>query len=113
MAHYTSFVSAEAFDLLLSINFLAMIIIGGLGSVMGSLMGTVFILVLPEFMQGVVRFVQSLGFGQSSGFTEGLAYMKEMAIGMAIVLFLIFEPDGLAARWRKIKAYWKLYPFSY
>jgi len=113
MAHYTSFVSAEAFDLLLSINFLAMIIIGGLGSVMGSLMGTVFILVLPEFMQGVVRFVQSLGFGQGSGFTEGLAYMKEMAIGMAIVLFLIFEPDGLAARWRKIKAYWKLYPFSY
>jgi branched-chain amino acid transport system permease protein len=113
MAHYTSFVSAEAFDLLLSINFLAMIIIGGLGSVMGSLMGTVFILVLPEFMQGVVRFVQSLGVGQSSAFTEGLAYMKEMAIGMAIVLFLIFEPDGLAARWRKIKAYWKLYPFSY
>jgi branched-chain amino acid transport system permease protein len=90
-----------------------MIIIGGLGSVMGSLMGTVFILVLPEFMQALVRFVQSLGFGQGSAFTEGLAYMKEMAIGMAIVLFLIFEPDGLAARWRKIKAYWKLYPFSY
>ena len=71
MAHYTSFVSAEAFDLLLSINFLAMIIIGGLGSVMGSLMGTVFILVLPEFMQGIVRFVQSLGFGQGSGFHRG------------------------------------------
>ena len=113
MAHYTSFVSAEAFDLLLSINFLAMIIIGGLGSVMGSLMGTVFIIYLPEFMQAVVRFVQSLGYGQSSGFNEGLAYMKEMAIGLAIVLFLIFEPDGLAARWRKIKAYRKLYPFSY
>ena len=113
MAHYTSFVSAEAFDLLLSINFLAMIIIGGLGSVMGSLMGTVFILYLPELMQSIVRWVQSMGFTQSAGFTEGLAYIKEMAIGLAIVLFLIFEPDGLAARWRKIKAYWKLYPFSY
>ncbi len=113
MAHYTSFVSAEAFDLLLSINFLAMVIIGGLGSVMGSLMGTVFILFLPEFMQGVVRIVQGLGIGQSAAFTEGLAYLKEMAIGLAIVLFLIFEPEGLAARWRKIKAYWKLYPFSY
>jgi len=113
MAHYTSFVSAEAFDLLLSINFLAMVIIGGLGSVMGSLLGTAFILVLPEFLQFLVRLTQSLGVTQSSGFTEGLAYMKEMAIGLAIVLFLIFEPEGLAARWRKIKAYWKLYPFSY
>ena len=113
MAHYTGFVSAEAFDLLLSINFLAMIIIGGLGSVMGSLMGTVFILLLPEFMQGSVGFIQKLGIGQSAAFTEGLAYLKEMAIGLAIVLFLIFEPDGLSARWRKIKAYWKLYPYSY
>jgi branched-chain amino acid transport system permease protein len=33
--------------------------------------------------------------------------------GLAIVLFLIFEPDGLAARWRTIRNYWKLYPFSY
>jgi branched-chain amino acid transport system permease protein len=113
MAHYTSFVSAEAFDLFLSVNFLAMIIIGGLGSVMGSLMGTAFILFLPELMQGVVRWIQSLGLAQGANFNEGLAYLKEMAIGLAIVLFLIFEPDGLAARWRKIKAYWKLYPFSY
>lgn len=113
MAHYTGFVSSEAFDLLLSINFLAMVIIGGLGSVMGSLMGTAFILFLPETMQGIIRWIQGLGIAQSAAFTEGLAYMKEMAIGLAIVLFLVFEPDGLAARWRKIKAYWKLYPFSY
>ena len=98
---------------MLSINFLAMVIIGGLGSVMGSLMGTAFIMLLPEFMQGSVGYVQKLGLGQGAAFNEGLAYMKEMAIGLAIVLFLIFEPDGLAARWRKIKAYWKLYPFSY
>lgn len=113
MAHYTGFVSSEAFDLLLSINFLAMIIIGGLGSVMGSLMGTAFIILLPEVMQSGVRFIQGLGIGQGAGFTEGLAYLREMAIGLAIVLFLLFEPDGLGARWRKIKAYWKLYPFSY
>jgi branched-chain amino acid transport system permease protein len=113
LAHYTGFVSSEAFDLLLSVNFLAMVIIGGLGTVMGSLMGAVFILFLPEALQILVRFIQGLGIGQSAAFTEGLAYMKEMAIGLAIVLFLVFEPDGLAARWRKIKAYWKLYPFSY
>jgi len=38
---------------------------------------------------------------------------KEMTIGAVIVLFLMFEPDGLAHRWRQIRAYWKLYPFSY
>ncbi len=113
MAHYTGFVSAEAFDLLLSVNFLAMVIIGGLGSIMGSLLGTIFIFLLPEVMLGAVQKIQALGIGQGASFNEGLAYLKEMAIGLAIVLFLVFEPDGLAARWRKIKAYWKLYPFSY
>jgi branched-chain amino acid transport system permease protein len=44
---------------------------------------------------------------------QNVSYLREMAIGGVIVLFLIFEPDGLAHRWRQIKAYWKLYPFSY
>jgi len=39
--------------------------------------------------------------------------MKEIAIGLVIVLFLICDPDGLAHRWQLIKAYWKLNPFSY
>ena len=39
--------------------------------------------------------------------------MKMGVFGLAIVLFLIFEPDGMAARWHHIKNYWKLYPFSY
>lgn len=113
LAHYIGFVSGEQFDLLLSVNFLAMIIIGGLGTVMGSLLGTIFILILPEAMLSLVQQIQALGIGKGASFNEGLAYLKEMAIGAAIVLFLVFEPDGLAARWRKIKAYWKLYPFSY
>ncbi len=51
--HYLGFVSAEAFNLLLSIQFLGMVIIGGLGSVMGSLLGTIFMVLLPEVMMGV------------------------------------------------------------
>ncbi|WP_440996255.1 branched-chain amino acid ABC transporter permease [Arhodomonas sp. SL1] len=108
-AHYLSFVSAEGFTIVLSIQFLGMIIIGGLGSVMGTLMGTAFMVLLPEVMEwssGAVSVV-------FPGFSQGLSYLREMAIGLAIVLFLIFEPDGLAHRWKLIKAYWKLYPFSY
>lgn len=108
-AHYLGFVSAEGFTILMSIQFLAMIIIGGLGSVMGALLGTAFMVLLPEVMETLVQAVGPT----APGLTQGLAYMKEMSIGLAIILFLIFEPDGLAHRWKMIKAYWKLYPFSY
>ncbi len=107
--HYLGFVSAEGFTLLLSIQFLGMVIIGGLGSVMGSMLGTIFMVLLPEVMEFGVHLVGS----NSTALTQALAYIKEMAIGLAIILFLIFEPDGLAHRWRMIKNYWKLYPFSY
>ncbi len=109
---YLGYVSVEAFDILLSIQFLGMIIIGGLGSIAGTLMGTAFMVLLPEVMEQLVA-----GIGQVAGdvpaLNSGLAYLKQMSIGLAIVLFLIFEPDGLIHRWRLIKAYWKLYPFSY
>ncbi len=111
--HYLSFVSVEGFDILLSIQFLGMIIIGGLGSIMGSLMGTAFLVLLPEIMEHAVSTVGKTDWGNAPWLRDGLAYFKEMAIGLAIILFLIFEPDGLAHRWRLIKAYWKLYPFSY
>ena len=40
-------------------------------------------------------------------------FLREIAIGLIIIAFLMFEPDGLAHRWRQIKTYWKLYPFSH
>lgn len=111
-AHYLQFVSVEGFTILLSIQFLAMVIIGGLGSVMGTLMGTVFMVLLPEVMETLAHLIGLTGIGGQT-LKSGLPYLKEAAIGLAIILFLIFEPDGLARRWRLIKSYWKLYPFSY
>ncbi len=111
--HYLGFVSVEGFTILLSIQFLAMIIIGGLGSVMGTLMGTAFMVLLPEVMEGLADFVAGLSGLEVGVLSTTIPYLKEAAIGLAIILFLIFEPDGLANRWRLIKSYWKLYPFSY
>ncbi len=111
--HYLQYVSVEAFDILLSIQFLGMVIIGGLGSVMGSLLGTIFMVLLPETMTWAVDAMRATDWGNIPSIVNGLAFLKQAAIGLAIVLFLIFEPDGLAHRWRQIKAYWKLYPFSY
>jgi branched-chain amino acid transport system permease protein len=112
-AHYLGFVSVEGFDILFSIQFLAMIIIGGLGSVMGTLMGTVFMVLLPEAMGGLAKMLSGSTIDRLLSLGEGIVFLREMAIGAAIVLFLIFEPDGLAHRWRQIRAYWKLYPFSH
>ncbi|MHC8508856.1 MAG: branched-chain amino acid ABC transporter permease [Rhodospirillales bacterium] len=107
--HYLGFVSAEGFTILLSIQFLAMIIIGGLGSVTGAVMGTVFILMLPQAME--------VAAGGAAGIfpvlERGVPYIKEMSVGLAIVLFLIFEPEGLIHRWRLIRASLKLFPFSH
>ena len=111
--HYLGFVSAEGFTIMLSIQFLAMIIIGGLGSVQGALMGTVFMVFLPEFLETVVGLMAGTSWGNIPAVTNGLAFLKEMAVGLVIILFLVFEPEGLAHRWKQVKAWWKYYPFSY
>ena len=74
-----------------------------------SMLGTAFILLLPQVMQaGASTFADFFPAMQ-----QGVAYIKEMSIGAAIMLFLIFEPEGLIHRWRLIRASFKLYPFSY
>ncbi|MFT5789722.1 MAG: branched-chain amino acid transport system permease protein [Shewanella sp.] len=112
-AHYLGYVSAEGFTILMSIQFLAMVIIGGLGSIKGTLMGVVFMVLLPEMLETMVSLMQYTAWGDIPMVTDGLAYIKEMAIGLVIILFLIFEPEGLAHRWAQIKNYWKFYPFAY
>jgi branched-chain amino acid transport system permease protein len=112
-AHYQQVVSNEGFAIDRSILFLAMVIIGGLGSVMGSLMGTVFMVLLPEAMEWVSALLRGGPIDQALALRNNIAFLREIAIGLVIVFFLVFEPDGLAHRWRRIKAYWKLYPFSH
>jgi branched-chain amino acid transport system permease protein len=112
-AHYLLFVSVEAFNILFSIQFLGMVIIGGLGSVMGSLMGAAFMVLLPEVVQGLADALSGSALDRVLKVGASISYLREMAIGAAIILFLIFEPDGIAHRWRLIKAYWKLYPYSH
>jgi branched-chain amino acid transport system permease protein len=112
-AHYQLVVSNEGFGIDRSILFLAMVIIGGTGSIMGTLMGTAFVVLLPESMQWVSEALRGSIVDQVLQLKNNLTFLREIAIGLIIILFLIFEPDGLAHRWRQIKAYWKLYPFSH
>jgi len=112
-AHYQLVVSNEGFGIERSILFLAMIIIGGTGSIMGTLMGTAFVVLLPESMEWLSMALKGGAIDRALSLNNNLTFLREIAIGLIIIGFLIFEPDGLAHRWRQIKAYWKLYPFSH
>jgi branched-chain amino acid transport system permease protein len=112
-AHYQLVVSYEGFGIERSILFLAMIIIGGTGSIMGTLMGTAFVVLLPEVMEWVSSVLAGGAIDHALGLKTNITFLREIAIGVIIIVFLVFEPDGLAHRWHQIKAYWKLYPFSH
>ena len=111
--HYLGFVSIEEFNIQLSITFLAMIIIGGLGSIRGSMMGAAFMVLLPEFMDWGTRSLADSYIDNLLSLSDALPFIKEASIGLVIILFLIFEPNGLAYRWGQIRSWFKLYPFSY
>lgn len=113
MGHHLTFVSTEGINILLSIQFIAMIIIGGLGTISGSLMGAAFMVLLPEALELAVGALKHSGWIASPAILGGVNYLREAAVGFVIVAFLILEPRGLAHRWQSIKAYWKLYPFSH
>ncbi len=112
-AHYQLVISQEGFGIERSILFLAMIIIGGTGSIMGTLMGTAFVVLLPELMEAISLHLKGGAIDQALSLNNNITFLREIAIGSIIIAFLMFEPDGLAHRWRQVKAYWKLYPFSH
>jgi branched-chain amino acid transport system permease protein len=107
---YLSFVSVEGFPFLLSIEALAILIVGGLGSALGAVLGTVFIMLMPE----AARLVFSLFSTQLEAvFTTGAQELKSMLYGLAIILFLRFQPRGLVGAWHDIKRTWVNWPLRY
>ena len=108
-AHYRGIISWERFTVETSILYLAMIIIGGLGSVSGSIYGAAFMTLLPALLSNLSRAAS----GVMPGFAGYLPYIQQGAFGLAIVLFLILEPEGIVKLWRNLKDYFRLWPFSY
>ena len=102
-------VTPEHFPFHLSIQYLAMVIVGGLGSVLGSVFGAIFMTLVPEILN-VLSGALVESFKLSS---QVFIPLKEVVFGSLIVVFLIFEPLGLAEIWRRVKAFFLLWPFSY
>lgn len=110
-AYYMMSISPELFNLTYSIEYLAMVIIGGLGSIPGSIFGAVFITILNEILKWISEV--AIRTGSLKGITLTIAPVREFFFGLAIVLFIIFEPKGLAEVWRIVRSSFRLWPFSY
>lgn len=101
-----TFFDPVSFNLLLSIRYIAAILIGGVATISGAILGALFVSLLPRFSQELSRSMESF-IELSPELVEGLLY------GALIVGFLILEPRGLFGLWVRIRNYWKAWPFSY
>jgi branched-chain amino acid transport system permease protein len=109
---YQQFVQPDSFNLVLSIQFIAMIIVGGVGTLFGSVLGAVFVGAVPQL---VSKYSSSIPFVVQEAGAGGLTVfqLNQIIFGLLIVFFLVIEPRGLAAVWLRLKAYFRAWPFSY
>jgi branched-chain amino acid transport system permease protein len=110
MAHWSVSISPDNFSFTESILYVGMIIIGGLGTTLGPILGVVLIRLLQVGVTQATPWLQSALPDMPNGFATGIT---PMLFGLIIVLFLIFEPRGLAHRWLLFKSSYRLWPFSY
>ena len=138
-ASFAGKLPASQFSLVLSVEFIAILLIGGVGTVSGTVMGTFFVVLSPKFVESftdwlsdktdgagvsakVAEVVISTGPGnqgpissatQTPGYPLNVFDWNLVLYGVLIIIFLIFEPLGLYGIWVKIRNYWKRWPFSY
>jgi branched-chain amino acid transport system permease protein len=109
LAHYNKWIVPGSFDISLSIAYIAMIIMGGLGTVLGTVLGAILITGIPHGIVYVVDLLKA-AYPALSGF---IVDFKLGIFGLIIVLTLLFEPKGLFGIYARVKVYWKTWPFKY
>ncbi|MGH2847845.1 MAG: branched-chain amino acid ABC transporter permease [Thermoleophilaceae bacterium] len=110
---YQQFVSPSEWSLFLSIQYIAIIIVGGVGTIFGSVLGALFLGGLPSLIERYSDSIPGVSTGAGGEGFISVFSLNQVIFGALIVLFLIFEPRGLAAIWLRVKGYFKSWPFSY
>ncbi|MCC5949123.1 MAG: branched-chain amino acid ABC transporter permease [Nitriliruptoraceae bacterium] len=95
--------------LLLSVQFLAIILIGGVATISGPIIGASFVVLMPRLVQAYAGSIPFVG----SGSLLSVQQLEGILFGVLIVLFLVLEPRGLFGLWLRVRNYWKAWPFSY
>jgi branched-chain amino acid transport system permease protein len=107
-AYYRGFVSVEAFSLFLTIQYLAMVIVGGMGSLLGALLGAAFVTLFPYVIESAL-----LALPGAQSYASLLFAVNYSAFGLVMILFLVLEPLGLVGIWHRIQSYFQLWPFKH
>lgn len=104
------FVNIDVFALILSIEALAIIILGGLGSIAGAILGAIFLSLLPEAIR---LFFDAFADTNSSFYTTYVYEIRGITYGIVIIAFLRLKPEGLIGLWRDVRKYWSNWPLAY
>ena len=107
-AHYTEIVTWERYTLDISVTYVGMIIVGGLGCIAGSIYGAAFLMLVPPLLSALADAVRDT----APFLADQLPALQNAAVGVVIVLFLLFEPRGLDRLWRRVKEYVATWPRS-
>jgi len=107
LVHYVAFATVDQFPFMNSVWYLGMLIVGGMGSTTGVIFGVVSLKLLDELVV-IVGPMLAVAVAPQAAASLGLIMR-----GLVIIIFLIFEPRGLAHRWEMVKAYYRLWPFSH
>jgi branched-chain amino acid transport system permease protein len=110
--YYLGVANYEQFQLGTSIDYLAMIIIGGLGSVLGSIFGAIFVTLLPILIRYTMEVSGGLLFSAAE-VRNIIPNLRLILFGGLIIFFLVVEPEGLNRLWRNIRSYFRVWPFAY
>ena len=110
--YFLGIANYEQFQIGVSIDYLAMIIIGGLGSVLGSIFGAIFVTLLPIVIRYAMEAFGGIFFSQQTVLNL-IPNLRLMLFGALIIVFLIVEPEGLNRLWRNIRSYFRVWPFAY
>jgi len=102
LAHKIGYLAPDGFTLLISIQLLIMVVVGGLGSLQGVIYGAIFIGFLPQVI-AILRDTLPASISQIPGLEPGI-------FGLILILFLIYEPQGIHGRWLKIRHYFEEFP---
>ncbi|HKZ04375.1 MAG TPA: branched-chain amino acid ABC transporter permease [Methylomirabilota bacterium] len=110
--YFLGIANYEQFQINVSIDYLAMIIIGGLGSVLGSVLGAAFVTLLPIVIRLSMEAFGGL-FLAPQTVLNLIPNLRLMMFGALIIFFLVVEPEGLNRLWRNIRNYFRIWPFAY
>jgi branched-chain amino acid transport system permease protein len=114
-AFILGFINPESFHLIMSITFLAMVVVGGLGSIMGSIAGAALMTYLDIKLQAI-QDIPAIGpalvaFSQKYMSIGGISNIAVIVYGLIMILIVLFEPLGIFGFWIRTKKYWKTWPF--